>query len=117
MNDIEKAYHRSMLFDFYGELLTDHQREIYDSFVNEDISISEIALMHDKTRQSVHDLIRRIDGILEGYESKLHMMEVFEATKLKIEKIRCEAESFSSDGLKAHVDNVRIIADEILAQM
>ena len=64
-----------MLFDLYGDLLTEHQREIYGALVNEDLSLSEIAARFDITRQGVQDLIKRTDKKLEDFESKLHLME------------------------------------------
>ena len=56
-----------MLYDFYGELLTEHQKEIYEDVVLQDYSISEVAEEKGISRQGVHDLIRRCDRILAGY--------------------------------------------------
>lgn len=72
---MEKIVRQGMLFDLYGELLTDHQREIYGLLVNDDMSLSEIAEQYGISRQGVHDLIRRCDRQLEGYEEKLHLLE------------------------------------------
>ena len=71
---MEKLVRQGMLYDLYGELLTEHQRSIYGELVNDDLSLSEIAEMHGITRQGVHDLIKRCDRILEGYEDKLHLL-------------------------------------------
>ena len=76
-----------MLYDFYGELLTDHQKEIYGQFVLEDLSLSEIAQSEGISRQGVHDLIRRCQKILEGYESKLHLVEKFLSVKKMVQEI------------------------------
>ncbi len=72
---MEKIVRQGMLYDLYGELLTEHQRVIYGELVNDDLSLSEIAEIHGITRQGVHDLIHRCDKILEGYEDKLHLLE------------------------------------------
>ena len=72
---MEKIVRQGMLYDLYGELLTEHQRVIYGELVNNDLSLSEIAEIHGITRQGVHDLIHRCDKILEGYEDKLHLLE------------------------------------------
>ena len=74
-NVMEKIVRQGMLLDLYGELLTDHQRAVYSDLVNDDLSLSEIAELHGITRQGVHDLIKRCDKILEGYEDKLHLLE------------------------------------------
>ena len=72
---MEKIVRQGMLFDLYGELLTDHQREIYGLLVNDDMSLSELAEQYGISRQGVHDLIRRCDRQREGYEEKLHLLE------------------------------------------
>ena len=79
---------QTFLYDFYGELLTEHQQNIYEDFVLNDLSLSEIAEEAGISRQGVHDLVKRCDRILEGYEEKLHLLERFLNTKEKITKIR-----------------------------
>ena len=63
MNEILE---QALLFDFYGELLTDHQKEIYGQFIQEDLSLGEIAREAGISRQGVHDLIRRCNQTLSG---------------------------------------------------
>ena len=72
---MEKIVRQGMLYDLYGGLLTDHQKQNYEELVNNDMSLSEIAEQYGISRQGVHDLIKRCDKILEGYESKLHLLE------------------------------------------
>lgn len=64
-----------ILFDFYGELLTERQRQVYTSVVFEDYSLSEVAEELGISRQGVHDMIRRCNRTLEEYEEKLHLVE------------------------------------------
>jgi len=71
---MEKLVRQGMLFDLYGGLLTDHQKEIYGALVNDDLSLSEIADEYGITRQGVQDLIKRCDKKLEEYEAKLHLL-------------------------------------------
>ena len=61
MNEILK---QALLYDFYGELLNEHQKEIYEQFVLEDLSLSEIALGAGISRQGVHDLVKRCQKTL-----------------------------------------------------
>ena len=63
---MEKIVQQGLLYDFYGELLTEHQRRIYEDVVMNDLSLSEIAQEQGISRQGVHDLIRRCDRILAG---------------------------------------------------
>ena len=72
---MEKIVRQGMLFDLYGDLLTDHQRDIFGDLVNNDMSLSEIAEAYGISRQGVHDVIKRCDKQLEAYESKLHLLE------------------------------------------
>ena len=67
---MEKILEQTLLYDFYGELLTKHQKEIYEDVVLNDYSFSEVAQERGVSRQGVHDLIRRCNKILEDYEKK-----------------------------------------------
>ena len=71
---------QSMLLDFYGELLTDKQRECYDLHYNEDLSLSEIAEQCGISRQGVWDNIRRAESTLSGIEEKTGLIARFTAT-------------------------------------
>ena len=85
---MNRLYEQTMLFDFYGELLTEHQRRVYEDAVYNDLSLSEIAEEQGISRQGVHDLIRRCDRILQDYESKLHLVERFARARSTVEEIR-----------------------------
>jgi len=94
---MEKIVKQSLLYDFYGELLTEHQKSVYEDYVLNDIGISEIAEERGISRQGVHDLIKRCDKILDGYEEKLHLLERFSQVKEdvsdmknSIAKIKCD---------------------------
>ena len=84
MKDILKS---SLLYDFYGELLTEHQKEIYEDFILNDFSLGEIAQERGISRQGVHDMVKRCDKILNGYEEKLHLVERFSRTEENVKKI------------------------------
>ena len=64
----ESRLMRSMLLDFYGELLTSKQRECYDLHYNDDLSLAEIAEQLGISRQGVWDNIRRADATLRDIE-------------------------------------------------
>ena len=65
-----QTYRMTMLYDFYGDLLTDRQKEFYDLYYNEDLSLAEIAENHGITRQGVRDIIVRAEGTLQEVEDK-----------------------------------------------
>jgi len=85
---MEKIVEQALLYDFYGELLTKHQRRIYEEVILNDYSLSEVAENLGISRQGVHDMIRRCGKILDDYESKLHLVEKFVSVKDKVSKIR-----------------------------
>ncbi len=84
---MEKIVEQTMLYDFYGELLTDRQKEIYEDIVFNDLSLSEAAADYGISRQGVHDVVRRVDHTLAGYEEKLHLVEKFRMTKALADEI------------------------------
>ena len=85
--DIEKLELRGMLYDFYGELLTPHQKKIYEDAIVNDLSLSEIANEQGISRQGVHDIIKRCDKALAEYDEKLHLVEKFARIKHMISQI------------------------------
>ena len=62
-----QAYRMAMLFDFYGDMLTDRQKEFYDLYYNEDLSLGEVAENYNITRQGVRDVIVRADQALSHH--------------------------------------------------
>ena len=75
------------LYDLYCELLNENQKEIYEEYFTEDLSMSEIAEERGITRQSVSDLIKRCTSSLEKYESRLGLLKRFLDIRNLAEKI------------------------------
>ena len=69
-----QAYRMAMLFDFYGDLLTDRQKEFYDLYYNEDLSLAEIAENYGISRQGVRDVIVRAEAAMAEVEEKTHII-------------------------------------------
>ncbi|MCI8375501.1 MAG: DNA-binding protein [Lachnospiraceae bacterium] len=84
---MEKLLEQTLLYDFYGELLTEHQKQIYEEVILNDYSFSEVAQEQGISRQGVHDLIKRCNRILKEYEAKLHLVERFLTIKGRIEEM------------------------------
>ena len=72
-----QAYRMAMLYDFYGDLLTDRQKEFYDLYYNEDLSLAEIAENYGITRQGVRDVIVRAEAVLTELEDKTGIVRRF----------------------------------------
>ncbi len=83
----EGRLYRSMLLDFYGELLTARQRECYELHYNEDLSLSEIAEQCGITRQGAWDNIRRASETMEEIEEKTGLIRRFTETEAQLKEV------------------------------
>ena len=104
---MEKIVEQGLLYDFYGDLLTEHQRAVYEDAVYNDMSLSELADAYEVSRQGIHDLLKRCDKILLGYEDKLHLVEKFTKIKGLLHDMK-ETEQLAE---------IHRIADEILEEL
>ncbi|MCX7568463.1 putative DNA-binding protein [Tumebacillus sp. DT12] len=75
---LEKTTQMNLLYDFYGVMLTDKQRQFVELYYLDDLSLAEIAEQFEISRQAVHDNIRRAGAQLLDFESKLRLVERFE---------------------------------------
>lgn len=85
---MEEILMQTLLFDFYGDLLTDKQQQIYQQVVLDDYSLSETAEQLCISRQGVHDTIRRCKKTLDEYERKLHLVERFMRIREQVHEIQ-----------------------------
>ena len=114
MNEILE---QALLYDFYGELLTAHQKNIYEQFVLEDLSLSEIAEDAGISRQGVHDLIKRCNKTLEGYEAKLHLVERVLSVKEKVHRMNTLLEEQEKISTEELIREIKGISSEILEEL
>jgi len=84
---LEKTTQMNLLYDFYGMMLTDKQREFVELYYLDDLSLAEIAEQFEISRQAVHDNIRRAGAQLLEYEAKLRLVERFERRRIIGEKV------------------------------
>lgn len=118
VNNMEKIFQQVLLYDFYGELLTEHQRTVYEDAVYNDMSLSEIAEEYGISRQGVHDLLKRCDKILLAYEEKLNLVKKFSEAKDKIAQLveltkDLELTELDTDA-REKVVNIRQISTELM---
>ena len=85
--EIDNIAFESLLYDFYGALLTDKQREVMELYHEENYSIVEIASELDISKQAVYDSLRKSDRTLRNYEEKLGLMRSLLETRDLIEAI------------------------------
>ena len=107
---------QAMLYDFYGELLTEHQRKIYEDVVNNDLSLTEIAEENGISRQGVHDLMKRCNRMLQEYEDKLHLVDRFLRIREEVEGMQqlTEDDKVSREEL---IYRVREISHRIMEEL
>ena len=85
----------AVLLDFYGDMLTEKQRNFINDYYNEDLSLSEIAANENITRQGVRDAIKRAETQLIDMESRLGLASRFENMKSGLGEIMEYAESIA----------------------
>ena len=86
-----QAYRMTMLYDFYGELLTEHQRSVYEDAVYRDMSLGEIAENYGITRQGVRDVIVRAEAVLTELEDKTGLIKRFHTMRAQLEQVHTDA--------------------------
>ena len=78
---MDKFIKISILFDFYGELLSEKQKIIVDYYYNNNFSLGEIAEKVDISRQGVYDSLKRAEDLLYEFDSKLELMEKYQINR------------------------------------
>lgn len=105
---MERIVEQGLLYDFYGELLTEHQKKIYEDVVYNDLSLSEIAQENGISRQGVHDMVRRCNHMLTEYENKLHLVERFLKIRSGVDEMK---------HLSENTENTELTKEEILGRV
>ncbi len=117
---MEKIVEQGLLYDFYGELLTKHQQQIYERIVYDNLSLGEIAQEEGISRQAVHDIVKRCDKILSDYEEKLKLVARFTSIKDKVSQINRLSALYEQDvpeNKSVYSSQVRKLSAEILQEL
>ena len=105
----EEFYEYTILFDIYGNLLSNKQRDVMDKFLNLDLGESELAELLGDSRQAVHDAIAKAKKQLNEMEAKCHIAKNFEIAKKKLS----DAKSFLKETDENQKKSIEIIDDVI----
>ncbi len=110
----------SVLFDFYGDMLTDKQKDLIDLYYNQDLSLGEIAEIENITRQGVRDSIKRGEAYLLELEEKLGLLQRYKNLNKSLEKMQKIADDVAALGQKYRslslidcANNIIKVKDEI----
>lgn len=109
-----QTYRMTMLFDFYGEVLTPRQKEFFDLYYNDDLSLAEIAENYGISRQGVRDVIVRAEAIMTDLEDKTGLMKRFMLMQQQVQAILDAAEKIQTVNYRQY-DNPELarLANEI----
>lgn len=119
-----QAYRMAMLYDFYGDLLTDRQKEFYDLYYNEDLSLAEIAENYGITRQGVRDVIVRAEAYLTEIEDKTGLIRRFHTMQGQLREVADCAQKvldlndakLGSDELETLGGRIKSLADTLIQE-
>lgn len=117
VSQVERIVEQTLLYDFYGELLTAHQQQIYEAAIFNDLSLSEIAQEQGISRQGVHDLIKRCNRILEGYEEKLGLVARFTKVKNLADQLNRLTMQYTENRSEEVLENMTKTVKEIVDQL
>ena len=117
--NLDEILRSTLLFDFYGELLTEKQKTIFELFHLNDFSLTEIGNELNISRQAVRDQLKRTEKILLDYEEKLKLVEKFGEQKASVKRIKALVEEIEKehtlDNMEIDkIEEIKKIADEIL---
>lgn len=118
-NSVEEILQLTLLYDFYGELLTEKQKLVYEMYYQNDLSLTEIGEELCISRQAVRDLLKRTEKILQKYEKKLQLVERFLTQKTAIQQIKniieeMEKEENLSCKIRNSIETIQKIAAEMI---
>lgn len=110
-DDIERVEYASMLYDFYGSLLSESQNEVMALYHEDNLSLSEIAEELGQSRQAVHYTLRKAEKALKSYEEKLGLVASYKRNQQLAEEafsiIESESLTAASAGtLKKIISNI-----------
>ena len=117
VNSMEEIVELSLLFDFYGEMLGDHKKQIFEDYVLNDLSLAEIADEEGISRQGVHDIVKRCTKQLKEYEAALHLVEKFQNMKKKLTDVSKLLTIEVSNNSNQNLEKAKSILDEVMTEL
>ncbi|MBR4030205.1 MAG: hypothetical protein IKJ06_02260 [Clostridia bacterium] len=105
----------SLLFDYYGALLTETQQAICDMYYNQNLSLTEIAEDLSITKQGVRDALKKSEKLLKKYENALKIKQKNDQISLLIQNIECKLdENISNDSVKNEFKEITKQINELI---
>jgi predicted DNA-binding protein YlxM (UPF0122 family) len=114
---MEEIVELSLLYDFYGEMLGDHKKQIFEDYVLNDLSLAEIADEEGISRQGVHDIVKRCTKQLKEYEAALHLVEKFQNMKKKLTDVSELLTIEVSNNCNKNLEKAKSILTEVMTEL
>lgn len=114
---LEKILEYSLLYDFYGALLKEQKRQVFEDYVLNDLTLSEIAIERGISRQGIHDMVKRSRKELEEYEEKLNLVKKFQSVKKDVNEIQQIAASIQEYDRTDKIDRIVKLSNKILEEL
>lgn len=110
---LKEVVELALLYDFYGELLSDTAKEVFEGYVLNDMTLAEISEETGVSRQGIHDTVKRTVNKLHSYENKLHLAYKFNCVKRDVESIN-ELALAVKNGETGKADEIIRISQELI---
>ena len=114
---LDELIYLSMLYDFYGDLLPDNKKQVFEDYVLNDLSLSEIAEHMNISRQGVHDIVKRCTQELKDYEEKLSLLKKFTNIKQMLNSIKNVCDIITETEDLNRLKDIEMLADDILKEL
>lgn len=114
---LDRIVELSLLYDFYGALLKEQKRQVFEDYILNDLSLSEIAAERGTSRQAVHDTVKRCTKELEEYEKKLSLMKKFQIIKGKVSQIHKAVTQMDRGDTPEEINQIETLSNEILDEL
>ena len=114
---LDKVTETSLLFDFYGNLLTENQRNVMSLYYNEDFSLAEIAETNKVSRQAVHISLKNAEKSLDEYENMLGLLRRWLNNLKIIDEIHADLSTIYACDSELSLENVKHAIKDALAKL
>lgn len=114
---LDELVYLSMLYDFYGDLFNNHKKRVFEDYILNDLSLSEIADELNISRQGVHDIVKRCTQELKDYEDRLSLVKKFTSIKHKLGNIKEICLEIPRLGDIDRIQEIETLADDILKEL
>lgn len=117
IDKLDEIVYLSILYDFYGELLSDHKKQIFEDYILNDLSLGEIAEDQHISRQGVYDIVKRCSKELKSYESRLALVRKFQSVKETLNRMKEISLQVRQSHDISRMKEIDALADDILKEL